>query len=174
VVASAAAAAEELQEQLLEWEEELTRREEALATREEKAKISERALVKVRANLDAERAKAEATQKEYLKKMEAHTAHAKHSLGLDKILREKKVELIGREWDLGSREATLAEVQSRGLNPWDNREELMEFVELRRLLTDIEVRRITKAGRLVMLVGDVSKVLVDLGMLPVLRWSCEL
>ncbi len=53
-------------------------------------------------------------------------------------------------------------------------EKMMEFVKLRRLLTDIEVRRITKAGRLVMLVGDVSKVLVDLGMLPVLRWSCEL
>jgi hypothetical protein len=29
--------------------------------------------------------------------MEAHTAHAKHSLGLDKMLGEKKVELDGRE-----------------------------------------------------------------------------
>jgi hypothetical protein len=39
---------------LLAWEEELTRREEALATREEKARISERALAKVSADLDAE------------------------------------------------------------------------------------------------------------------------
>jgi hypothetical protein len=29
--------------------------------------------------------------------MEAHTARAKHSLGLDKMLGEKKVELDGRE-----------------------------------------------------------------------------
>jgi hypothetical protein len=47
------AAAEELQEQLLAWEEELTRREEALTAWEEKAKFSEKALVKVSADLDA-------------------------------------------------------------------------------------------------------------------------
>jgi hypothetical protein len=33
-------------------------------------------------------------------------------------------------------EATLVEAQSRGLNPKDNREELKEFVELRRLLKE--------------------------------------
>jgi hypothetical protein len=55
-----------------------------LVAREEKAWILEKALAKVSADLDAEWAKAEATWKEYLDKMEAHTAHAKHSLGLDK------------------------------------------------------------------------------------------
>jgi hypothetical protein len=70
----AVVAAEELQELLLAWEEDLTRREEVLAAREEKARISEKTLTKVSADLDAERAKAEATRKEYLDKMEAHTA----------------------------------------------------------------------------------------------------
>jgi hypothetical protein len=62
--------------------------------------------------------------------METHTACAKHSLGLDKMLGEKKVELDGRERDLSLREAVLVEVRSQGLNPQDNHEELMEFVEL--------------------------------------------
>jgi hypothetical protein len=62
--------------------------------------------------------------------MEVHTTHAKHSLGLDKMLGEKKVELDGRERDLNLLEAALVEAQSRGLNPWDNHEELMEFIEL--------------------------------------------
>jgi hypothetical protein len=145
----------------------LTWREEALAMWEEKAKISKRALVKVSFDLDAERAKSKATRKEYLDKMEAHTARAKHSFILDKVLGEKKVELNGREWDLGLCEAMLVEAQSPGLNPWDNREELMEFVKLQRLIKDVEVERITKAGRLAILVSDVSEVLVDHGMPPI-------
>jgi hypothetical protein len=44
--------------------------------------------------------------------MEAHIACAKHSLGLDKMLGEKKVELDGRERDLSLREAALPEAQS--------------------------------------------------------------
>jgi hypothetical protein len=53
--------------------------------------------------------------------------------------------------------------------PRDNREELMEAVELRRLLQDTEVHHVAKAGRLAILVMDVSKVLVDLGMPPISR-----
>jgi hypothetical protein len=53
---------------------------------EEKVGISEKALAKVNADLYVERAKAEATRKEYIEKMAAHTARAKHSLDLDKIL----------------------------------------------------------------------------------------
>jgi hypothetical protein len=49
--------------------------------------------------------------------MAAHTAHAKHSLGPDKMLGEKKVEPNGKERDLNLREAALAEAQTRGLNP---------------------------------------------------------
>jgi hypothetical protein len=60
-------------------------REEALTVREEKA------LVKVNAKLDIERAKIKATQKEYFDKMEAHTTHVKHSLDLNKMLGDKKV-----------------------------------------------------------------------------------
>jgi hypothetical protein len=74
--------------------------------------------------------------------MEVHIAYAKHSLSLNKMLGEKKVELNGRERDLSLCEATLVEAQSWGLNPWDNREELMEFIELRRLLQDAEVHHI--------------------------------
>jgi hypothetical protein len=106
------AVAEELQEQLLTCEEELTRREEALAAWEWKARIFEMALVKVSANLDVERAKIKATQKEYLDKMETHTTHAQHSLDLHMMLGEKKVQLDGREWDLGLHEAALLEALS--------------------------------------------------------------
>jgi hypothetical protein len=106
------AMAEELQEQLLAWEEELTRREEALAAWEERVRISEKALAQVSVDLDAERAKAEATRKEYLDKMEVHTAHAKHSLNLDKMLGEKKVKLDRREQDLSLCAVVLVEAQS--------------------------------------------------------------
>jgi hypothetical protein len=92
-----AVVAEDLEKQLLAHEEQLTWREEALAMWDEKATILERALAMVSANLDTNRAKAEATRKEYLNKMEAHTARAKHSLGLDKMLGEKNFELDGRE-----------------------------------------------------------------------------
>jgi DNA repair ATPase RecN len=78
----AVATSEVLQELLLVWKEELTRREEVLATWEEKLRISEKALTKVSADLDTEWAKAKATRKEYLNKMEAHTTRAMHSLGL--------------------------------------------------------------------------------------------
>jgi hypothetical protein len=80
-----------LQEHILAWEEELMQWEAALIAREEKAKIFEKALVKVSADLDVERVEIEATWKEYLDKMEVHTARAKHSHSLDKILGEKKV-----------------------------------------------------------------------------------
>jgi hypothetical protein len=79
--------------------------------------ISEKALARVSVDLDVERAKAEATRKEYLDKMVAHTAHAKHSLSLDKMLGEKKVELNGRERDLELCEAALAEVQTGDSTP---------------------------------------------------------
>jgi oligoendopeptidase F len=134
-------------ELLLVREEELTQREEALTTREEKAGILEKALAKVSADLAAERAKAEATRKEYLEKMAAHTARAKHSLGLDKMLGEKKVELNGKERDLVLREAVLAEAQTRGLNPQDNLDDLMESIELRRLLQDAKADRVIDVGR---------------------------
>jgi mannose/cellobiose epimerase-like protein (N-acyl-D-glucosamine 2-epimerase family) len=139
--------AEELQEQLLAWEEELSRREEALATQDEKVRIYENSLTKFSADLDAKQAKAEATRKEYLDKMEVHTNRTKHPLGLDKMLQEKKVELDGRERDPSLCEAMLAEAQSQRQNPQDNREELMEFVELRRLLQDAKVDRVAEAKR---------------------------
>jgi hypothetical protein len=132
-------------------------------------RISEKAPAKVNTDIDAEWAKAEATQNEYLDKMDAHTALAKHSLGLDKMLGEKKVELDGRERDLSLYEEALVEAQSQGPNPWDNRDELMEFIELQKLLKDAEVGCITKAKWLEILARDVSKVLVDLGVPPIPR-----
>jgi hypothetical protein len=50
------------------------------------------------------------------------------------MLGERKVKLDGRERDLRVHEAALAEAQSRGLNRRDNHKELMEVIELRRLL----------------------------------------
>jgi hypothetical protein len=86
------------------------------------------------------------------------------------MLGEKKVELSGRGWDLNLCEAVLAEPQSRGLNPRDNCEELMEFIEQQRLLQDTEVDCVAEDGWLAILMRDVSKVLVDLGM-PTSRGS---
>jgi hypothetical protein len=83
------------------------------------------------------------------------------------MLGEKKVELSGRGWDMNLCEAALAEPQSRGLNPRDNCEELMEFIEQQRLLQDVEVDCVAEDGWLVILMRDVSKVLVDLGMPPI-------
>jgi hypothetical protein len=108
---------EELQELLLVREVELMRMEEALTAWEEKVGISKKALAKVRADLNTERTKAEATQKEYLDKMVAQTTRPKHSLGLNKILREKKVELNGRERDLELLEAVLVEAQTGESTP---------------------------------------------------------
>jgi hypothetical protein len=142
-------------------------REEALAVWEEMARISKMALVKVSADLHAKRVKTEATHQEYLDKMHTHTARAKPTLGLDKMLEEKKVLLIGKEWDLALCEAALMEVQSLGPILRDNHEELMEFIKLRRCLEEAEVEHITKVGQLAVLLGDISNVLVDLGMPPI-------
>jgi hypothetical protein len=71
--------------------------------------ISKKAQVKVSADLDAERAKVESTRKEYINKIEVHIARTKHSLGLDKMLGEKKVQLNERERDLDLHEAVLVE-----------------------------------------------------------------
>jgi hypothetical protein len=78
-------------------EEELTQREEALAVWEEKARISKKALVKVSTDLNTKREKTEATRQVYLDKMCTHTARAKHTLSLNKVLGEKKVLLNGKE-----------------------------------------------------------------------------
>jgi hypothetical protein len=138
---------------------------EALAAWEEKAGILEKALAKVRADLDTEWTKAKATRKDYLDKMIVHTARPKHSLSLDKMLGEKKVKLDMRERDLELHE----EVQTQGLDPRVNYDELMEFVELRRLLQDTEVDCVFEVEWPATLVRDVSKVLVDLGLPPITK-----
>jgi hypothetical protein len=76
---------------------------------------------------------------------------------------------LTRERDMGLRETVLVEAQTRGLNPRDNHNELMELVELQRLLQDAEVDCVIEACRLVTLVRDVSKVLEDHGMSPIPR-----
>jgi hypothetical protein len=50
-------------------------------------------------------------------------------------------------------EAALVEAQSRGLNPWDNCEELMELAELRRCLEEAEVEHVVEARWSTILVG---------------------
>jgi hypothetical protein len=101
--------------------------------------------------------------------MQVHSAHAKHTLYLDKMLGEMKVWLDAKERDLDLHEAVLVEAQSQGLNPRDNYEELMELAEIQRCLEGAEVEHVIEAGRLVILVGEIPKVLVDLGMPPILR-----
>jgi hypothetical protein len=109
--------------------------------------------------------KVEAARQEYLNKMAVHTARGRQVLDFDKMLGEKRARLDDREWDLELRTATLA----RGINPWDNRDELMEFVELWRLLQDIKTDRITEVSWLAALVREVSQVLENLGLPPIPR-----
>jgi hypothetical protein len=118
-------------------------------------------LVKVSADLDVEWAKTKTTRQEYLDKMHAHITHVKHTLGLYKLLGEKKVLLDEKEQDLELQEAALAEAQAQGLNPWDNWEELTELVEFQKHLDEVEVARVAEAGQLVVLVDDISMVLVE-------------
>jgi hypothetical protein len=47
-----------------------------------------------------------------VERAEAHTSYAKHSLGLDKMLGEKKVEQDSKERDVDLSEAVLAEAQT--------------------------------------------------------------
>jgi hypothetical protein len=46
---------------------------------------------------------------------------------------------------------------------------MTELIKLRKRLDEAEVARIAKAIELAVLVGDISRVLVDLGMPPILR-----
>jgi hypothetical protein len=87
-----------------------------------------------------------------------HTARAKHTLNLNKMLGENRVLLAEKERDLEMRE-----VQAHGLNTRENRDELLELVELWKHLNEAVVVRIAKARQLVALVEDISNALVDLG-----------
>jgi hypothetical protein len=53
------------------------------------ARILEKVIAKVSDDLDTEWAKAEATRKEYLDKIKAHTTCVMHSLNLNKMMGEK-------------------------------------------------------------------------------------
>jgi hypothetical protein len=75
----------------------------------------------------------------------------------------KKVQLDGKERDINLCEAVMAEAQSQGLNPQENHEELMDHVELQRCHEEARLEHITEAVQLAILVGDISKVLLDLG-----------
>jgi hypothetical protein len=93
---------------------------------------------------------------------------------LNKMWGEKKVHLNRRERDLDLREVALVEAQSRGLNPRDNYEELMELVQLLRCHKESEVECVIEVGWLAILVRDISKVPVDLGTPPTLGIPQEL
>jgi hypothetical protein len=88
----------------------------------------------------------------------------KHTLSLDKMLEETKVLLEEKKQDLKVWEATLVEVKTRGLNPQDNRDLL---VELRERLGEVEADHVTEAEELASLMTNISKVLMDLGLSPI-------
>jgi hypothetical protein len=93
-----------------------------------------------------------------------HRPCSKQVLDLNWMLGEKTEELGRRELELELRAVALAEAQAWGLNPWDNHDELMELIELRGSLRDVEVDHIIEVGRLATLVRDVCKALEDLCM----------
>jgi hypothetical protein len=101
--------------------------------------------------------------------MAEHTACGRQVFNFDRMLGEKRARLDEQERDLELRTASLAEVQARGINPGDNCDELMEFIELWRFLQDVETDHITEAGRLATFMREVSQVLENLGLPPILR-----
>jgi hypothetical protein len=82
-------------------------------------------------------------------------------------LEEKKARLDGQEQDLILREEALSEARTRGLDPVERQEELVELVELRQRLEETRLARGAEAARLARIVGDMSGALVNLGMAPV-------
>jgi hypothetical protein len=64
-------------------------------------------------------------------------------------------------------EAVLVEAQACGLNPQDNWDLMAELVELPERLGGVEVECVAEAEEIMMLVADISKVLVDLGLAPI-------
>jgi hypothetical protein len=52
--------------------------------------------------------------------MRVHSNRAKHTLGLDKMIGEKKVPLGKKERDLALQEAAMEEPHAQGINPHDN------------------------------------------------------
>jgi hypothetical protein len=88
----------------------------------------------------------------------------KHTLSLDKMLEETKVLLEEKKQDHKVWEAALVEVKTRGLNPQDNRDLL---VELRERLGEVEADHVTEAEELASLMTNISKVLMDLGLSPI-------
>jgi hypothetical protein len=101
--------------------------------------------------------------------MVEHTARSRQVLDLDKMLGEKRARLDEQEWDLELCMVALAEAQARGISSWDNCDELMEFIKLRRLLQDVKADRVTEVGQLATLVREVSQVLENLGLPPILE-----
>jgi hypothetical protein len=63
-------------------------------------------------------------------------------------LGEKRARLDERKRDLELCTVALVNAQAQGISPQDNHEELMEFVEHRWLLQDVEADCVTEAGRL--------------------------
>jgi hypothetical protein len=88
----------------------------------------------------------------------------KHTLSLDKMLEETKVLREEKKQDHKVWEAALVEVKTRGLNPQDNRDLL---VELRERLGEVEADHVTEAEELASLMTNISKVLMDLGLSPI-------
>jgi hypothetical protein len=91
-------------------------------------------------------------------------ARMKHTLGVDKMLEEKKVLLQEKKRDMKVLEAALCKVLKKGVHPRDNHDLLAELVELREHLTEAKVYWDSELRELATLETDMSCALVDLGM----------
>jgi hypothetical protein len=69
--------------------------------------------------------------------------------------------------DLKIQEVTLEKAQARDINLWENRDLLVELVELPRHLAVVERDHFTEAEELAALVAKISMVLVDLRLAPI-------
>jgi hypothetical protein len=167
--AATAAGANELQKYLLATEEQLTLCEEGLETREVVIEASERAIGEAHMVLDNEQAQVEASRQCYLNKLRAHMTCMKHTLGLDKVLKESMVLLKEKKRDLKVQEATLCKALERGIHPQDNQDLLAQLVEPREHLAEVEVDCTGEVKELVSLVTTMFRVLVDLG-LDSIQW----
>jgi hypothetical protein len=99
--------------------------------REAMIEASEQAIRVAWMALYTKRARIQATRQDYLERLQAHTTCMEQTLGIDKMLEEKKVWLQEEKHDLKVREVVLYEALERGAHPQEDRDLLAELVELR-------------------------------------------
>jgi hypothetical protein len=97
---------------------------------------------------DANPIQAEAAQQDFHTRMYASSSRSKHSISLNRMLKERQILLCLLETDLEVQEAMQAEEQEHNLHPFDGRDLLAELEGLCTRMDGVEGEHATEAGQL--------------------------